>query len=96
MSELCKYWRYEMKFDSLNGEVDGECSGVGFVEIYWIFAMQDAYLFRIVSFDREYINSIIASIVSWYIYSKMCSIRVRVDPPLDLTLVSESHMCIST
>ena len=33
MSELCKYWLYEMKFDSLNGEDDGECSGVGFVEI---------------------------------------------------------------
>ena len=43
-----------MQFGSHDGGEDDEYNGVGFVGISHFFAVQDAYFFRIISFDRVY------------------------------------------
>ena len=42
------------EFGSLDGGDNNEYNGLGFVEISKIFAMQDAFFFRMISFDSVY------------------------------------------
>ena len=41
-----------MEFGSFDGGKDGEHYGFGFVEIYEIFAMQDAFIYETEPIDR--------------------------------------------
>ena len=56
---IARYWKAtndrarEMGFNLLDGKDDGEYSGVGSVEIYQIFVLQDDFYSRIMSFDRD-------------------------------------------
>ncbi len=40
-----------MEFDSIDGRDDDEYSGVGFVDIFKIFAVQGSFVFGMISFD---------------------------------------------
>ena len=44
----------DMELRSPDGGETGEHNDIGFVEISKIFAMQDVFLFWIISFDRVY------------------------------------------